>query len=112
MSALQDNIEFDGSQLRGTLKYVTGYTGYSGDPSEQDGNFLALQMDTSFTAEKITVELVNGKVGHPVELDSDKNIVIRITNKDTQYIEVVAYAADGRTKTKTYYLTNLTLETE
>lgn len=41
-------------------------------------------------------------------LDEDMNIVIRITNKDTQSIKVVA-SKNGATATKTYALTGLTL---
>lgn len=94
--------------ISGTLKKVTGYTGFSGDPEEQSGNYLALK----FTAEEgatVTVELINGTVGHPVTLDEDMNIVIRIADKDTQSIEVVA-SKGGASSTKTYALTGLTLQ--
>ena len=86
---------------------VTGYTGFSGNVSEQSGHYLALK----FTADEgatVTVELLNGTLGHPVTLDEDMNIVIRITDKDTQAVKVVATKNDV-SSTKTYALTGLTL---
>lgn len=90
------------------MNYVTGYTGFSGLSSEQDGNYLALKVstvpDTNVTT---TVELVGGTKG-PVTLDADMNIVIRVTDKDTQSIRVVA-AKGAQSTTKEYGLTGMTL---
>jgi len=98
----------------GTLKYVTGYTGFSGDPDEQEGNYLVMRVDTDDEDDEITVELLGGTVGHPVTLDSDRNIVIRITNKDTQKVKVVVNHVNEdtsiSTETTTINLTGLTLE--
>ena len=106
---LQSNIVVSDGNVRGTLKYVTEYTGFSGDPAEQSGNYLALHFATVPDADSITVELINGSVGHPVTLDSDGICIFRISDKDTQYIEVVA-TKDDRTITKTLYLQGLVLE--
>ena len=106
---LQSNIVVSDGNVRGTLKYVTGYTGFSGDPAEQSGNYLALHFATVPDADSITVELINGSVGHPITLDSDGICIFRISDKDTQYIEVVA-TKDDRTITKTLYLQGLVLE--
>lgn len=107
---LQSNISFNGNTISGTLKYVTGYTGFSGDPAEQSGNYIALHCDTIPDADAITVELVNGTVGHPVTLDSDGIIIIRITDKDAQYVRVVATKGSIEVE-KTYYLSGLELKT-
>lgn len=92
------------------MKYVTGYTEFSSDVSEQEGNYLALKVDADSEEAVVTVELVGGTKG-PVTLDDDMNIVLLIKNKDTQSIKVTV--DDGEdSATKTYRLTGLTLETE
>lgn len=107
-SDLQDGISIVGGVISGTLNYVTGYTGFSGDVSEQSGNYLALRIDTDENVDSITVELIGGTLGHPVTLDSDRLIIIRITDTDTQSIKVVVNK-NGLKQSKTYALTGLTL---
>ena len=85
---LQEDVAIANGAITGTLKYVTGYTGFSGDVSEQSGNYLAIKVEAN--ADTITVELINGTLGHPVTLDSDGMIVIRISDTSTQSITVVA----------------------
>ena len=53
----------------------------------------------------VTVELLGGTVGHPVTLDSDRNIVLKIANTETQSVKVVV---NGEA-TETYALTGLEL---
>lgn len=97
VSDLQDDIEItntgfsgENSVVNGTLHYVTGYTDFSpGTPELQEGNYLVLRVDTEDEADEITVELTGGIVDHPVTLDSDRNIVLRITNPKTQLVKVV-----------------------
>lgn len=105
---LQEDIVISDDEISGTLKYVTDYTGFSGDPAEQSGNYIALHIDTEEEADEITVELINGTVGHPVALDNDRTIIIRITDKDEQSIQIVATKGE-LTLTKDYALTGLTL---
>ena len=95
--------------IRGTLKHVDGYTGFSGDVAEQSGNYLALKCDGIPGADEVTFELVNGTVGHPVTLDEDRLIVVRITDIESQYIEIKATKA-GETLSRRLYLTGLTLQ--
>ena len=104
-SDLQANVTISGDVISGQLKYVTGYTGFSGNPAEQEGNYLALRVGGVDPSDTVTVELLGGTVGHPVTLDSDRNIVLRIANTETQQIKVVLNDAD----TKTYKLTGLEL---
>ena len=92
------------------MKHVTGYTGFSSNTSEQEGNYLALKVDTDSEDAIATVELVGGTKG-PVTLDEDMNIVLLIKNKDTQSIKVTVNDGED-SATKTYGLTGLTLETE
>ena len=92
------------------MKHVTGYTGFSSNTSEQEGNYLALKVDADSEDAIVTVELVGGTKG-PVTLDDDRNIVLLIKNKDTQSIKVTT-THNEESVTKTYGLSGLTLETE
>ena len=113
MSELQSSdVAVGDSEITGTLHYVTGYTGFhESGPLEQEGNFLALKIDT-ITADGVTtaVELVGGTKG-PVILDSDMNIVLHIQNKDTESVKVTV-SKGGESETKIYGLSGLTLESK
>lgn len=86
---LQSGVSVEDDEIFGTLSYVTGYTGFSGDPALQEGNYLVLKFDTDDEDDVITVELTNGVTGHPVTLDSDRNMVIRVTDPRKQKLKVV-----------------------
>ena len=105
VSELQSNIQISGTAISGTLNYVTGYTGFNGaDPTEQKGNFLALDFSAEPFPSPCTVELVGGKKG-PVTLTSDDHFcVFRVTSNSTQSIKLTANGG-----TKTFTLTGLTL---
>lgn len=106
VSALQSDVIVHDKFIKGTLHYVTGYTGYSDVEAEQSGNFLALAFDVSDGA-ATTIQLT-GK--EPVTLDSSKTAVLRIENKNTQKLKVVTTLGND-TITKVYSLANLDLET-
>ena len=108
MTDLQSDIKIDGSMISGELKYVTGYTGFSSNPAEQQGNYIALHAETDFNEDEITLELINGTVGHPVTLDSDGLMVVRITDTEAQKIRIVA-TKGSRTRVKLYDLSGLSL---
>lgn len=111
VNELQTDIVVNDDSITGTLKYVTGYTGFNGsDPEEQKGNYLALKVEASPEDATTTVELVGGTKG-PVELDEDMNVVLLVKNKDTQSVKVTT-TKDKKSVTKTYGLGSLTLETE
>ena len=108
VSELQTGIVVGGSEITGTLHYVTGYTGFHGsEPTQQEGNYLALKIEATSGA-TTTVEVVGGDKG-PVTLDSDMNIVLRIKDKSSQSVRVIAKKGTT-TITNTYGLTGLTLE--
>lgn len=108
---LQSGVTVSGSEITGTLLYVTGYTGFSGDATEQSGNYLALKC-TAQSGDTITVDLVGGSHPGAVTLDDDGIVVLRITNKNTQKVRYVATAADGTTETREFGLSGLTLNAE
>lgn len=98
--------------ISGTLKYVTGYTGYSGSSELQEGNFLALKIapaeDNTLTWK---TKLVGG-VGPEVAFDEDLNCVYRITST-SQVIQINGYDDDNNLVVSfNYPLTGLTLETD
>ena len=101
------NVAVGADSITGTLKNVTGYTEFSSKPAEQSGHYLALKFDVTPTDAVTTVELVGSTKG-PVTLDAGKNIVLLIKN-NTQSVKVTS-TKDGSSVTKTYALTNLTLE--
>lgn len=87
------------SAITGSLKNVTGYTGFSSEPSEQKGHYLALKFDVTPADATTTVELVGGTKG-PVALDEDKNIVLLIKN-NSQSVKVIS-TKDSSSVTKIY----------
>lgn len=89
---------------------MTGYTGFSSEPTEQQGNYLALKFDTVPADTTIVVDLLGGTKG-PVTLDSDRMHILLIKNKDTQSVKVTI-SKDGASVDRTYTLTGLNLETE
>lgn len=107
---LQEDVTVGAGNIKGTLHYVTGYTGFSSKTAERKGNYLALKC-TAEEGATITVELINGTVGHPVTLDADGVIILRIADKDTQSVQVVATKGDI-TETLDYSLKKLTIEPE
>lgn len=104
---MQSGVGVGANDISGTLNYVTGYTGFSGDSAEQSGHYLALHVDTAVEGSTIVVELVGG-VHAPVTLDSDRAIILRIKNK-FQKIKITASKEGYDTVTKTYTLSGLTL---
>lgn len=106
---MQENIVVGIDSISGTLKYITGYTGFDESHEElQSGNYIALKC-TYGSGVTAKCQLLGGQFGE-VTLDSDKNIVIRITNKDTQQIKFV-FTKNGVSETRIYNLSGLTLQT-
>ena len=109
---LQSNIQInEGShQITGTLRYVTDYTGYSGDPALQSGNFLAIDLAATPNDAVITAEIIGGdSEGNPVTVD-DGILVARIKNRQ-QKIKVVATNGDNVIE-RVYGLGSLKLKSE
>lgn len=104
ISDLQENIEITDDEIKGTLKYVTGYTGFSSKVEEQSGNYLVIHNETNGD-EPIFVEIIGGTSG-PRQLDSDGIIVLRIANNG-QRVRVSSGSA-----VKEYSLANINLVRE
>lgn len=115
VSDLQDDVVINTNwRIDGTLHYVTGYTEFnSSEPTEQEGNYLALDFSDNWLGETdpttFTVELKGGTKG-PVTLnEGDSFCVFRVTDLDTQSIEVVSTDSTGTTTVR-YSLKGLILE--
>lgn len=105
VSTLQDDVIVNDKFIKGTLKYVTGYTGFSNVTAEQSGNYLALKFEAS-TGATTTVQLSGQEA---VTLDNDMNCVLRVTSKD-QKLKVTTTLGND-TVVKTFSLAGLVLET-
>ena len=106
VSDLQSDVEIDGSVITGTLNYVTGYTGFSGDAEEQEGNYIVLHAEDS-GADRIAVRYTNGAK----TLDSDGLVIIRITDTDTPIV-YQAFRDDEIVATAWMDISGLTLAEE
>lgn len=101
ISDLQKDTGVSADNILGDLKYVEGYTGFSGDPEEQEGNYLAFKVDFTGTYTSLTVEAS----GKEQTLDNDKIMVLRIVKKAP--IIVRAYNGTTCVASKEYRLDQL-----
>ena len=106
---LQENITISENNVSGNLKYVTGYTGFSGDVAEQSGNYLALHFEVpDVSGVTISAVLVGGVHPESKLLDADGILLVRIQNT-SEKIRITATKSGHGPVTKTYNLTGLTL---
>ena len=103
VSDLQDKTGVSADNILGELKYVEGYTGFSGDPEEQEGNFLAFKTDYTGTYTSLSVEAG----GKEQTLDNDKVMILQIKKKAP--IVVRAYNGTTCVASKEYRLDQLKL---
>ena len=111
-SELQSNIVINDTtmSISGTLKHVTGYTGFSSKVEEQSGNYIALNVDpASGFPETMTVEVKNGTSSPKNISASDHKVVLKIKDAATQGI-IIKATNKGVKVTKEYKLTGLTLQ--
>ena len=97
---------FGENKITGTLKYVTGYTGYSPTPELQEGHFLAFHAESEPGAE------IQVTMSRTVTLEADGNCVARVADKETQTITVVASKPGCDSATVVFALDELTLVPE
>jgi len=95
--------------VTGTLKYVSDYTGFSGDTEEQQGHYLVLHA-THPTADSIKAKL-HGGVHDEVTLDSDGILITRITDPKKQTLVFTAVKGENEACV-TLSLKDLVLEPE
>jgi hypothetical protein len=106
-SDLQSNIVVGRNNIRGTLKYVSDYSSaFGGDLSH--GNYMALHCEVP-NEDDVTITVT---VTNPVTLDESGDVVLRIADKDTQTITVVASKDGYNDVTKVFTLNKLTVLSE
>ena len=113
VSDLQENVVVADSAITGTLKYVTGYTGFSSNSAEQEGNFLAVNLANNdysqFSSVKIGLDPSTGSGLVEIIEDPDKNGVFRISNS-SQVFKIVSTDATTGLNTQEFSLSGLALQ--
>ena len=110
VSDLQEDVVVSAEGVSGTLKYIDDYSSAYGS-GENSGYYLALHCTTpGVEGATITSEVIGGVHG-PVTLDEDGIVISRITDKNTQTIEVVAYK-DGESDSVILDLSDLVMESQ
>lgn len=113
VSAMQTNVNVADGAITGTLKFIAG--GIAPGTLSGDGNFLALKFVDNNKADSIKVGLVPSATGMDlVELDEDMNGVFKVAGEigGVEQVLKVVTTVDGVSKTQTFDLSGLTLETE
>jgi len=103
---LQENVVVGEDKITGRLKYVTDYTGFSGDPTQQEGYFIALHAEVP-DVENVTIKVKNEM---QVTLDPDGIYVGLLGDLADQTIEVEASKDGYETVTKKFKLYTLSLD--
>lgn len=109
VSTMQTGITVTGSAITGTLKYLA-----SGAIADDwgPGNFLCLKFpDADIETTVVKVGLNPSQSSGIVELDSDKNGVFKVTDKNAQQFIVVQRKGDA-VSVQSFDLSGLTCETE
>lgn len=107
VSDLQSGIVVGSNAITGTLKYVSDYTGYSEDPEDQKGNYIALHMAVP-GEEDVSISC---GIGTTSAVGSD-GIAVLIVKSLATPITVTASKAGYDSVTKTFNISNLVLESE
>jgi hypothetical protein len=95
-----------GTGITGTLKYVDDYTGFSGDPALQEGNFLVFHAAVP-NVDDVTI---TATMDNTSTLDSDGIGVFRVRDKSSQTLTIVASKEGYDSVTKVFSLSGLTCE--
>lgn len=111
---LQDGIAVSGMNITGTLKYYDDAT-KTIVRDWGEGYFLVLHFNaddwSDYTSVKVGLDPSEGTGLLEITGDPDKSALMKITNKDKQYVTIVA--TDGTYKrTQTFSLAQLTLSRE
>jgi hypothetical protein len=109
----QSDIAVNDGEVTGELKFIEGGLAPSG-PLAGDGYFIALKFSDfaeGLTYENVKVGLVPSSTGMDLQtLDSDKDAVFKITDKDNQKVKIVQADNAGHKNIQYIGLSGLTLE--
>lgn len=99
--------------VTGTVAYLSTFPGYSDDPNEQEGNFLALNFDFAPVLSEISVKHIYDELldlpDKVVTLDANNDAIFRLESVDD--IIEVTLAVDDQSHVYTINLSQLTLTT-
>lgn len=107
----QSDVSVADGKITGELTFIEGGLAPSG-PLSGDGYFLALKFDnfaTGLTYANVKVGLNPTQGTGLVTLDSDKNAVFKITDKDVQKLQTVQQDGLGHKNVQYFDLSGLTL---
>lgn len=101
---MQTSLEVGDDAITGTLKYIADYSsaGYTGE--EASGNFMVIKCEVP----DIEGATIQAGCNNLSTLDSDGIVVVRIADKDTQTLKVVARKAGYNAAMIEYDLSGLT----
>lgn len=107
MSDIQENVEFDGNAISGTLKYLSEGQIVSDWGA---GNFLVLKFDWTGDVDKVMVGLNPSQGSGLVDItdDPDKNGVFKITDPNNQAFKVQLIKGENISE-YTFTLSGLTM---
>ncbi len=108
ISDLQEDYGISAGRILATLKYITDYTGFSGDPELQEGNYLTFHVANTMGADHITVQFTGRD-----EVTMDPNDYIHIQRFPKAIAELIIRAYDANDKvfeTTRYDLSGIVLE--
>lgn len=112
LTDLQTDVTIGNGSIEATLPYMEGYTGYSENPEEQEGHYLALKATT--TADYVYVTFVKG--GEKKEVlayngdDLDGVVIERIANDNLEKIIIREVDKDLDEETTTEYVCDFTYQ--
>ncbi len=111
-SDIQSDVAVSGGEVTGELKFIDGGIPALGFPD--DGYYLGLKFSNfaeGLTYENVKVSIEPSAIGRePQTLDSDKNAVFKVTDKDNQKIKVVQSDNAGHKNIQYFGLSGLELE--
>lgn len=105
---LQTGVVVENDSIKGTLKYVDDYTGFSSNLKQQKGHYLAIHAEVP-DVEDVTIKV---KMKEEVTLDSDGIYIGWFEENSTTDMVVTASASGKATVKKVYSLKGLTFEPE
>lgn len=108
----QSDVAVADGEITGTLAFIEGGLASSG-PLSGDGYFLALKFNnfaSGLTYANVKVGLNPSQGTGLVTLDSDKNAVMKITDKNNQKVEVIQADGKGHRNIQYFGLSGLTLD--
>lgn len=108
---LQSNVVVGVNDIKGKLNFIDDYTGFSGDPAEQEGWYLAIHASVPDVT-GATIKIKHSDKAGDKALDSDGILILRVDEKifaTDRKLTFTAYKDGYAPYSKTFALKGLTL---